>query len=112
MKEILLSEVSYITPKQVLFLKKSNINTVEDLLFSFPTKFEDYTIKSFKDIVPETNVTIAGVVQTKATVTNVKTKLSVMNFYLDVEGRKIRATIFNRHFLLSLIHISEPTRPY
>ena len=35
MKEILLSEVSYITPKQVLFLKKSNINTVEDLLFSF-----------------------------------------------------------------------------
>jgi len=104
MKEILLSEVSYITPKQVLFLKKSNINTVEDLLFSFPTKFEDYTIKSFKDIVPETNVTIAGVVQTKATVTNVKTKLSVMNFYFDVEGRKIRATIFNRHFLRSKIN--------
>lgn len=104
MKEILLSEVAYITPKQVLFLKKSNINTVADLLFNFPTKFEDYTIKSFKDIVPETNVTIAGVVQTKATVTNVKTKLSVMNFYLDVEGRKVRATIFNRHFLKSKIN--------
>ena len=27
-----------------------------------------------------------------------------MNFYLDVEGRKIRATIFNRHFLRSKIN--------
>lgn len=104
MREILLSELTYITPKQVLFLKKSNINTVEDLLFNYPTKFEDYTIKSFKDIVPETTVTIAGVVQTKATVTNVKTKLSVMNFYLDAEGRKVRASIFNRHFLKSKIN--------
>ncbi|HKM30082.1 MAG TPA: ATP-dependent DNA helicase RecG [Bacilli bacterium] len=104
MREILLSELTYITPKQVLFLKKNNINTVEDLLFNYPTKFEDYTIKSFKDIVPETTVTIAGVVQTKATVTNVKTKLSVMNFYLDAEGRKVRASIFNRHFLKSKIN--------
>lgn len=104
MKEVLLSEISYITPKQVLFLKKSNINTVEDLLFNFPTKFDDYTITPYKEISPETTVTIAGVVQTKATVTNVKTKLSVMNFYLDVEGRKIRATIFNRHFLKSKIN--------
>lgn len=103
LNEVLLSDISYITPKQVLFLKKSNINTVEDLLFNFPTKFDDYSITPFKDIVPETNVTIAGVVQTKATVTNVKTKLSVMNFYVDIEGRKVRATIFNRHFLKSKI---------
>jgi len=104
MKNTLLSELEYITPKQVSYFKKCNIITVEDLLLNFPTKFDDYTITAFKDIAPGVNLTIAGVVQSKATVTSVKTKLSVMNFYVDIENRKIRVSIFNRHFLKSRIY--------
>lgn len=104
MKEILLSELEYVTPKTIQILKKNNIITVSDLLLNFPNKFDDYTIVSFDNIIPDTNVTVSGVVQTKATVTNVKTKLSVMNFYVDIEGHKVRATIFNRHFLKSKIN--------
>jgi ATP-dependent DNA helicase RecG len=104
MKKTLLSELEYITPKQVSYFKKCNIITVEDLLLNFPTKFDDYTITAFKDIAPGVNLTIAGVVQSKATVTSVKTKLSVMNFYVDIENRKIRVSIFNRHFLKSRIY--------
>lgn len=101
MKKVLLSELEYISPKTALTFKKSNILTVEDLLLNFPTKFEDYTITSMKDAVPNTTITIAGVVQGKATVTTLKTKLSLMNFYADIEGRRIRVSIFNRHFLKS-----------
>ncbi|HBP25909.1 MAG TPA: DNA helicase RecG, partial [Acholeplasmatales bacterium] len=104
MKNTLLSELEYITPKQVSYFKKCNIITVEDLLLNFPTKFDDYTITAFKDIAPGVNLTVAGVVQSKATVTSVKTKLSVMNFYVDIENRKIRVSIFNRHFLKSRIY--------
>lgn len=104
MKEVLLSELEYITPKTVQILKKNNILTVADLLLSFPNKFDDYTIVTFDNIIPDTNVTVSGVVQTKATVANVKTKLSVMNFYVDIDGHKVRATIFNRHFLKSKLN--------
>ena len=104
MKNTLLSSLEYITPKMISSFKKSNIHTVEDLLLNFPTKFDDYTITAFKDVTPNTNVTIAGVVQTKASVTSVKSKLSVTNFFVDVEGRKIRVSIFNRHFLKTRIY--------
>lgn len=99
MKEILLSEVSWLTPRQVTLLKKCNINTIEDLLFNYPSKFEDYTIVSYDNANVNETVTIEGVVCSKATVANVKTKLSVMNFFADVNQRKVRITIFNRHFL-------------
>ena len=104
MIDVLLSELEYVTPKMAQTLKKNNIVTVEDLLLNFPNKFDDYTITPYNEALPETNITISGVVQTKATVSNIKTKLSVMNFFVDVDGNKVRATIFNRHFLKSKIN--------
>ena len=104
MKNVLLSDLKYIPTKYIPLLKKENIETVEDLLLSYPTKFDDYTITNINDVVPETAVTIAGVVQTKATVLNARSKLSIMNFFVDCNGRKIKATIFNRHFLKTKIN--------
>ena len=103
MEKILLSDLKYIPARYIPILKKENIETVEDLLLSYPNKFEDYTISNMKDVLPETLVTIAGIVQSKAMVINAKTKLSIMNFYVDCDGRKIKATIFNRHFLRTRI---------
>lgn len=104
MNNLLLKDVKFLNDKQVATFKKNNIHTVEDLLISYPTKYDDYTIKSIKDCDSTQTVTVAGVVQTKATVKNVKTKLSIMNFYCDVEGRRIRVSIFNRHFLKTKIY--------
>ena len=103
MEEILLEEVGYISTKYLNALKKCNINTVEDLLMNFPNKFDDYTVTSMQDALPDTTITVAGVVQTKATVMNTKTNLSIMTFFVDVDGRKVKATIFNRHYLKSKI---------
>lgn len=103
MEKIFLSELDNIPLKYLTILKKQNIETVEDLLLSYPNRFDDYTIVNMKDVVPETLVTIAGIVQSKAIVINTRTKLSVMNFYIEADGRKIKVTIFNRHFLKSKI---------
>ena len=104
MEKILLSSIDYINPKIVMQLKKANIETVADLLFNYPTKFEDYTITPMDEVEPEKSLTIEAIAQTKATVANVKTKLSVMNFFAEAEGHRIRVTIFNSHFLKSRIN--------
>ena len=106
-----LSEVPYLSAKQVAQLKKNNINTVIDLLYSFPSRFEDYTIVAFDDVLDLTKVvTIAGIVQSKATVMNLKTSLTMMNFYADIDGNVIKITIFNRQFLKTKIHYGKYVR--
>ena len=103
MERILLSEKDNIPSKYLTLLKKQNIETVEDLLYSYPNRFEDYTIVSLDNVVPETPVTISGIAQSKAIVINTRTKLSVMTFYVESSGTKLKVTIFNRHFLRSKI---------
>lgn len=103
MKKVLLSELKYIPTRYVNILKKENIETVEDLLLSYPTKFSDYTITKMKDVVSDTPVTIAGIVQSKAVVVSPKNNLSIMTFYAECDERRIKVTIFNRQFLRSKI---------
>lgn len=103
MKKFLLSDLKYIPTRYVNIFKKENIITVEDLLLSYPTKFSDYTITHMSMVLPEKQVTIAGIVQSKAMVMSVKNNLSIMTFYADCDGRKIKVTIFNRQFLRSKI---------
>ncbi|MFA7126346.1 MAG: ATP-dependent DNA helicase RecG [Bacilli bacterium] len=105
-----LSQLDYITVKTVQTLKKLGIETVMDLLFYYPTKFDDYTIIPYEEAEINKNVTIAGIVQGKPNVANVKSNLSVMNFYCDVDDHKVRITIFNRHFLRTKIHYGKYVR--
>lgn len=100
-----LSEVEGISAKTVQTLKKAGIHTVLDLLYSFPSKFEDYTIVPIDEITDVTKpVSIAGIVQGKASVLNVKANLNMMRFNCDVDGEKVKVTIFNRQFLRSKIN--------
>ena len=100
-----LSEVEFITAKMAQALKKHGIVTVLDLLYSFPSKFDDYTIKSIDEIDDITKtVSIAGIVQGKPSTVSVKNNLNIMRFVCDVDGEKIKATIFNRQFLRSKLN--------
>ena len=100
-----LSEVGFITAKMVQSLKRNGINSVLDLLYSFPSKFDDYTILSIDEITDITKtVSVAGIVQGKPSTVNVKNNLNVMRFVCDVDGEKVKVTIFNRQFLKSKIN--------
>lgn len=105
-----LSQLDFLTVKTVQTLKRVGIQTVMDLLLYYPTKFDDYTIIPFEEAEVNKNITIAGIVQGKPNVANVKTNLSVMNFYCDVDDHKVRITIFNRHFLRNKIHYGKYVR--
>ena len=99
-----LSEVEFLSAKTVQSFKRNNINTVVDLLYSFPSRFEDYTIVSIDEITDvDKVVSIAGIVQGKASSLNVKNNLNIMRFIVNVDGVDVKATIFNRQFLKSKI---------
>lgn len=99
-----LSEVEFLSAKMIQTFRKSGIVTVLDLLYSFPSKFEDYTIVPIDEITDVSKtVSIAGIVQGKASVLNVKTNLNMMRFNCDVDGTLIKVTIFNRQFLKNKI---------
>ena len=100
-----LSEVEFITAKMAQTLKKNGINTVVDMLYSFPSKFDDYTIIPMDDITDiNKTVSIAGIIQGKPSTVSVKNNLNIMRFSCEVDGNIIRVTIFNRQFLRSKIN--------
>lgn len=104
MENIQLATLEYVNAKTAQILKRHNIITAYDLLYFFPAKYDDYTIIPFAEAKPEIPVTVEGIVQSRPTLANVKTNLSVMNFFVEVDGQKVRATLFNRHFLKTKLH--------
>lgn len=110
MREFSLADLDYITPRNLSILKKNNIETVYDLLYNYPTKYDDYTISSFSEAKIDENVTIEGFVQSRPTVTSLRGNLTVMNFYVDVDGHNVRVAIFNRQFLRNKIILKEYIR--
>lgn len=99
LENYLLSDEDYILARYVNIFKKKGILTVKDLLFDFPTKYDDFTVKSIKDAVLDVPTVLEGTIVSKVTVNYLKSKLSTVVFQLDVEGTRIRCTIFNRVFL-------------
>ena len=99
LKQYKLENEDYIVSRQNGFLKKKGLETVEDLLFDFPLKYEDYTVKSIDDAVLDESTVLEGTIVSKITVNYLKSKLSTVVFQLEVEGVRIRCTIFNRTYL-------------
>lgn len=80
-------------------LKKQGITTVRDLLYEFPVKYENYKVSSIHNAKLDETIVLEGTIVSKVSVNYLKTKLSTVVFQLEVEGIKIRCTIFNRVFL-------------
>lgn len=94
-----LADENCILSRYVSIFKKKGIETVEDLLFDFPTKYENFKVQSIKEAVLDENIILEGTIVSKISANYLKSKLSTIVFQLDVEGIRIRCTIFNRFFL-------------
>ncbi len=94
-----LIDEDYILTRYQNILKKQNITTVHDLLFEFPIRYENYKVSPLSEAKLDETITLEGTIVSRVTVNYLKTKLSTVVFQLEVEGTKIRCTIFNRVFL-------------
>lgn len=90
--------------------KKQGINTIRDLLFEFPIKYENYQVSPIASAKLDENIVLEGTVSSKVVVRYLKNKLSTITFQLEVESKKIRCTIFNRVFLKGKINYGSVIR--
>ena len=110
LKKYELTNEDYILTRYSNILKKQGITNIHDILFNFPTKYEDYNVSSLENAVVDEPMVLEGTVITKPTVNHLKTKLSAVVFQMEVEGKKIRCTIFNRAFLKNKINYGSVIR--
>lgn len=104
LNDIMIANEDYILARYQNLLKKQNILSIEDLLFNFPTKYEDYRVFSIKDAKLDEPIVLEGTIVSKVTVNYLKSKLSTVVFTMEIEGERIRCTIFNRVFLKGKIN--------
>ena len=104
LNDIMIANEDYILARYQNLLKKQNILSIEDLLFNFPTKYEDYRVSSIKDAKLDDPIVLEGTIVSKVTVNYLKSKLSTVVFTMEIEGERIRCTIFNRVFLKGKIN--------
>ncbi len=94
-----LADEEYMLSRYVSIFKKKGIETVEDILFDFPLKYENFKVQSINEAIIDEPIILEGTIVSKISVNYLKNKLSTIVFQLDVEGVRIRCTIFNRIFL-------------
>ena len=97
--DILLEDCDFLLTRYKNIFKKYGILTVNDLLMEFPVRYVNYEVKSINDAKLDENITLEASIASKVSTVYLKTKLSALNFLMDVEGKKIHATIFNRTYL-------------
>ena len=103
--KIMLADEEYILSRYKTLLKKANILTVSDILYNFPSKYDDYTVTPHSEIVSleQEHVVLEGTIASKANVSYLKSKMTSMVFTINIETKdkniNVRCTIFNRAFL-------------
>ena len=110
LQDINLSNEEYILSRYRTVLKKQGIETAYDILYNFPTKYEDYNVNTLDGVELDQNIVLEGMVSSKVTVNYLKSKLSTVVFMLDVEDKKIRCTLFNRVYLKGRINYGSVIR--
>jgi len=101
------SKIPKVGPKYEFLLSKLGINTVKDLLYHIPSRYEDYSnLKKIKDLQPNESVTINGIL---ISVDNVFTrnKKRLTKGVLKDDTGKLDLVWFNMHYLVKSLEIGE-----
>ena len=97
--QIELLKQDYILTRHKTSLRKQGIETVADMIFKFPIRYENFTVQPLSEAKVDELIVLEGSIISKVSVKYLKTKLSSLHFLFEVEGKVIKATIFNRIFL-------------
>lgn len=99
-----LEEIKGIGPKFIERLKKLEIRTVEDLLYHFPIRYDDFSeIKKIATLKIGEHVTIHGVINDIKVKKTWRRKMFIVEALISDETGSIKAIWFNARFLLSIL---------
>ncbi|MFH0780091.1 MAG: ATP-dependent DNA helicase RecG [Parcubacteria group bacterium] len=89
-------------------LKKLGLETVEDLIFYFPFRYEDFSlIKKIKDLIPNEPVTIRAKVQMIANRRSWRRKKMLTEAFAADDTETIKVIWFNQPFLTKTIRVGD-----
>ncbi|MFZ1719909.1 MAG: ATP-dependent DNA helicase RecG [Candidatus Moraniibacteriota bacterium] len=93
-----------ITPYYLVRLKKLGIESVRDLFFHFPTRYEDYSvIRSIGDLVPNERATICGTVSSFKSGRTFRKQMFLAEATITDETSSIRCIWFNQKFVAQMV---------
>ncbi|MCP6720217.1 MAG: ATP-dependent DNA helicase RecG [Patescibacteria group bacterium] len=100
----LLTEVQGIGPRFLDKLKKLKIETVKDLLWHFPTRYEDYSqIYKIADLQPNQNATIQGIIKDVGGRRTWRRRLFIVEALVSDDSGSIRAVWFNQPYIRNIL---------
>lgn len=100
-----LDTFSSIKKPQWLRLKRLGIETVEDLLFHFPTRYEDFaTIVPINELQENDRVTVEGTITSISTQRTWKKKMLLTEALIQDPSGRLRVLWFNQKFVSQTLH--------
>ena len=99
-----LEEVKGIGPRFIERLKKLNIKIVKDLLWHFPTRYEDFSkIIKISDLKINQRATVSGIIKQVKLKRTWKRRMFILEALVADDTGSIKAIWFNGRYLLSII---------
>jgi len=96
--------VKGVGPAFALRLEKLGLKTVRDLLWHFPSRYEDFSkIANIVDLVPGEAATIQGVIQEIKILRSFRKKMFIIQATVVDATGSVRATWFNQKFLVAML---------
>ncbi|MEK7464312.1 MAG: ATP-dependent DNA helicase RecG [Patescibacteria group bacterium] len=96
----LLEDVPSIGARFIKQIQKLGIETVRDLLWHFPTRYEDFSkIYNISDLIPNEEVTVRGVIKEVNSRRTWQRRLLMTEAFIDDETGTIRAVWFNQPYI-------------
>lgn len=93
--------------KMAIDLNVMNIETVEDLLFYFPSRYDVFEIKPIEELIHEDKVTVEGTVINEPRLSFYGRNRSRLMFNIEIEQIVVKAVMFNRAFAKKHIKAGE-----
>lgn len=92
-------------------LKRLGIETVRDLFYHFPNRYEDYSVTTnIADLAPDTKVTVEGIVTKLSASKTWKRKLLLTEAVVEDRTGTLRAIWFNQRFVQTVLKEGQSVR--
>ncbi|WP_440895263.1 ATP-dependent DNA helicase RecG [Amphibacillus sp. Q70] len=107
MKKRLVSDVNGIGPALNEKLAELNIHSVEDLITTYPSRYDNFEVLPLSELIHEQKATIEGTVLSEAVVTYYGHKKSRLTVPFQVGEVVVKGIMFNRAFAKKQLKVGE-----
>ncbi|MBC1357395.1 ATP-dependent DNA helicase RecG [Listeria booriae] len=107
LNEIPVTDVKGVGAETAKTLKELDIETVADLLFNFPYRYEDYRLRDLSEVAHEERVTVQGEVLTEPTLAYYGRKKSKLSFRVASGHQVVKVDFFNQPYIKGKLAVGD-----